>query len=64
MEKIVKSCGECDFLHLKRYGDYDCEHPDTNNSGFWVSGNYTNAIHPNCPEKGAFIIITKKIEDD
>ena len=60
MEKIVKSCGECDFHQGDRIGF--CSHSE---GRFYVTmENPFVTIHPNCPEKGAFIIKTQKIEDE
>ena len=69
MEKIVKSCGECPFIQFDKssyysWRDMKCGHPDDAISGFYISRKALLTIHPNCPEKGAFIITTKKIEDD
>lgn len=65
MEKTVKSCGECPF---NQEGDpmYDgwCGHPDGNFPIKYIRKKKKPTIHPNCPEKGPFIITTKKIEDD
>ena len=62
MEKIVKSCGECPFILTNKPAGYHwCDHDEAIDDFAIV--NFTT-IHPNCPEKGPFIITTKKIEDD
>ena len=64
MEKTVKSCSECLFYDERAMNPYFsikmCRHPD-NKKHLKIS---ESIIHPNCPEKGPFIITTKKIEDE